>query len=207
MGPAAGKLTAAAAAPLGAGRAGAMAATAGAGMLSIELGVAKILGATFGTSLPVWAAVLGVTMLALAAGYFAGGAWVDRRPTARGLSLLFGGAALLAFALPWTGPALTRAFAGWGVPAGSTAASLFLLGPALLLLGMTTPALIRLSAAQVEGSGSAAGVVYAMTTVGGVAMSVACSLWLFPELGLRWTGLLTAVVLSGGAVGGMTQKR
>lgn len=194
-------------APLGSGRAGAMAAAAGAGILSIELGTAKILGAAFGTSLPVWAAMLGLAMLALALGYWAGGAWIDRRPYAGGLAWLFGGAAVLALGLPWAGPVAVRALAGLGVQAGSTVASLLLLGPPLMLLGMTTPALIRLSAAQVEGSGSAAGIVYAMTTVGGVAMSVACSLWLFPELGLRWTGLLTAALLSGGAAGGMRQKK
>jgi hypothetical protein len=203
MGPAAGELNP----PLGRKLAGALAAASGAGMLSIELGAAKVLGATFGTSLPVWAAVLGVTMLALAAGYFAGGGWVDRRPAARGLAWMFGGAAALALALPWIGPAATRAFAGWGVQAGATAASLLLLGPALTLLGMTTPALVRLSAARVEESGSAAGVVYAMTTAGGVLMSAACSLWLFPDLGLRWTGLLTAILLCGGVLGGLRQKR
>ncbi len=183
-----------------------LAALAGAGMLAVELVVAKLMAGTFGTSLNVWASVLAVTMLSLAAGYFAGGAWVDRAPKPGVLTKMFGVAAALALAAPWVGPVVLSGVAGLGLEAGSIAAALLLLGPALAFLGMTSPALIRLGAAGIEQSGSTAGLVYALTTAGGVVMSLACSLWLIPSLGLRIASLAAAALLAGGAALPLTVK-
>jgi len=183
-----------------------LAAAAGAGMLAVELIVAKLMAGTFGTSLNVWASVLAVTMLSLAAGYFAGGAWVDRSPRPAVLTKLFGVAAALALAAPWLGAVALSGLAGLGLAAGSVAAALLLLGPALVFLGMTSPALIRLGTTDIEQSGSTAGLVYAFTTAGGVAMSLVCSLWLIPSLGLRIASLAAAALLTGGAALSLTAR-
>ncbi|HYQ72901.1 MAG TPA: hypothetical protein VET88_13365, partial [Gammaproteobacteria bacterium] len=56
-----------------------LAAVAGAAVMVVELGVARVLTPVFGGSISVWAIVIATTMLALAAGYAFGGYRADRR--------------------------------------------------------------------------------------------------------------------------------
>jgi predicted membrane-bound spermidine synthase len=56
----------------------ALAAVAGAAVMVVELGVARVLTPVFGGSIAVWAIVIATTMLALAAGYAVGGYLADR---------------------------------------------------------------------------------------------------------------------------------
>ncbi|MFN5933632.1 MAG: spermidine synthase, partial [Roseiflexaceae bacterium] len=50
---------------------------AGAGTLAIEMAAPRLLAPAFGTSQPIWAAVIGMTLLYLAVGYHVGGRWAD----------------------------------------------------------------------------------------------------------------------------------
>ncbi|RLT31599.1 MAG: hypothetical protein DWI55_06075, partial [Chloroflexi bacterium] len=50
---------------------------AGAGTLAIEMIAPRLLAPAFGTSQPIWAAVIGMTLLYLAIGYHLGGRWAD----------------------------------------------------------------------------------------------------------------------------------
>ena len=56
----------------------ALAAVAGAAVMVVELGVARVLTPVFGGSITVWAIVIATTMLALALGYAIGGYLADR---------------------------------------------------------------------------------------------------------------------------------
>ena len=51
----------------------ALATVAGAAVMVVELGVARVLTPVFGGSITVWAIVIATTMLALALGYAVGG--------------------------------------------------------------------------------------------------------------------------------------
>src|SRR5579872_3961127 len=61
---------------------------AGAAVMVIEILGTRIIGPVFGVNLFIWAALLTVTLTALAAGYYSGGVLVDRRPNARLLNLI-----------------------------------------------------------------------------------------------------------------------
>ena len=56
----------------------ALAMVAGAAVMVVELGVARVLTPVFGGSITVWAIVIATTMLALAMGYAVGGYLADR---------------------------------------------------------------------------------------------------------------------------------
>src|SRR5512145_753313 len=58
----------------------ATATVAGAAVMIIEILGAKMLAPFFGTSHFVWTAQIAVTLVALAAGYYAGGRWADSGP-------------------------------------------------------------------------------------------------------------------------------
>jgi len=74
----------------------------GAVIMAVELLGARMLSPVFGGSLTVWAAMISVTMLSLAVGYFAGGWLADRRPRpALVAGLLLAAAALAALWRAW----------------------------------------------------------------------------------------------------------
>ena len=74
----------------------------GASLMAVELMGAKLLAPFYGSSLYVWTAVLGITVLGLSLGYFFGGQLSVKRPTGKLLILIMSIAALLVFALPAT---------------------------------------------------------------------------------------------------------
>jgi len=65
-------------------------------------------------------------------------------------------------------------------------------------MGATLPILARFLTSSVDSAGREAGRAYAINTLGGVLGTLAAGFWLVPELGLRLTTLLAAV-LNGGS--------
>src|ERR1041384_1144184 len=95
----------------------------GAVVMLVEILGTRIVGPVFGVSLFVWAALLSVTLCALAVGYFAGGVLIDRDPRATRLGwvLLLAGTALAL--VPLLAPVVLRATAGFGPRTGPLSAA------------------------------------------------------------------------------------
>ncbi|MBI1762721.1 MAG: fused MFS/spermidine synthase [Acidobacteria bacterium] len=166
----------------------------GASVMVVEILGSRILAPTFGTTLHVWSALITVTLAALALGYSFGGRLADDKPGLRTLMIVIGisaGTLLLSDLL--TAPVLRFAYGG-GMVIGTFVAAVLLFLPTLFLLGMVSPMAVRAAADQ-NHLGQSVGNLYALSTVGSVAGSLAVSLLLIPRLNVHTAVILTAVAL------------
>jgi predicted membrane-bound spermidine synthase len=171
------------------------AAITGACVLIVEILGAKMLSPYFGTSHFVWTAQIAVTLLALAAGYYLGGRWVDHSPRLGNIYLaILGAAVYLAATVPLV-RGVSFACLKMNLALGSLLASLFLFLVPLALLAMTGPFLVRILTKSVSQVGGNVGRLTSISTLGSVAGTLLIGYVLIPRLPNSVTMLATAGVL------------
>lgn len=184
------------------------AAVIGASVMAVEILGARLLGVAYGGSLAVWAAMIAVTLLSLAAGYFVGGWAADKCPRP---ALLYGillTASALVVLCPHTRFVLKACHGALGIEIGALASSAIVFSLPLGLMGVTGPFVIRLLCREGRGIGVRAGGVYAISTLGSVAGTLLTGLWLIPTFGTASGFRLAAVVAAlTAAIGLLTALR
>src|SRR2546422_4223470 len=169
--------------------------------LGIEFAAARLLAPFFGQSLFIWGTLIGLILIYLTIGYYAGGRLPDRRPDARLLYQIAAAAALLTAAIPIVSrPILSLAQTGFaelsvGLVLGSLISVIILFAAPVILLGMVSPFVIRLRIRQLETAGNAAGAVYALSTLGSILGTFIPVFWLIPTFGTRPTIFTLAFLL------------
>lgn len=173
-----------------------LAFTEGAAVMVAELVGARMLAPLYGNSLYVWGAIIGITLISLTLGYYLGGLLSYRRRRAEiVLWFLLSGAFLIAV-MPQLGHKLMVAFEGMAtVRAILLLTSIYLLPP-LLLLGATTPLIISVLTREAADAGRVSGLVYAISTVGGILGTFAAGFYLIPEFGLTRTAIAGGITLA-----------
>ncbi len=167
----------------------------GASVMGIELAGAKMIAPFYGTSLYVWASVLAVTLGGLTTGYFVGG-WATYRYSSQKLLffILLTGTFLIAL-MPLLALKLIPATSGLGLRAGSLVSSMLFMFLPLVCMGMVSPTLIQLNNIELKGTGKTAGTIYAISTVGGIIMTLFMGFYLLPEWGIRNSVFLISALL------------
>ncbi|MCC6831276.1 MAG: fused MFS/spermidine synthase [Thermoleophilia bacterium] len=174
----------------------------GASSLATEMTGARLLAPYFGTSDLVWANVIGLILLSLSLGYWAGGRMADRHPTTRALASVVLVAACALAVIPFAARPLfsSSAHAFADVSAGAFVASFFgalaMFIVPVTALGAVTPWAVRLAVADVGTAGAVAGRLYALSTIGSIAGTFLPVLVLIPAVGTRRTILGVAAVLA-----------
>ena len=171
--------------------------------LGTEIATSRLIAPFFGTSLFVWANVIGFVLFYLTLGYYVGGRLADRFPREVVLYQLTAVAAVLIALLPFVSRPILQysqeAFATYslGVFWGSLLVVMLLLAVPITLLGCVSPYAIRLSLedGDVKQSGSVAGKLYAISTVGSLLGAFLPTLVLIPNIGTRNTFLTFAITL------------
>lgn len=167
----------------------------GGSVMVVELLGAKIIAPYYGTSLYVWSSVLGVTLGALALGYFLGGQISRKYPGEKNLFiiLLLGG--FFTAIAPLIAPKILLLTATLGVRLGSlVSVFLYLLVP-ITCLGSVSPIIIQLINKDQEEAGKSAGTVYAISTVGGILATFLTGFYLIPTIGIKITAFITGGLL------------
>src|SRR5205807_10274272 len=161
----------------------------GACSLAVELSASRLLAPYFGTSLFVWANLIGLILLYLTIGYYLGGRLADRYPRPTVLYLLTTSAAFLIGLIPF----ISRPILGWSLSSfasysisvfyGSLVSVILLFAIPMILLGCVSPFAIRLTIERVGKSGRTAGQLYAISTAGSILGTFLPVLWLIPTIG------------------------
>lgn len=183
-------------------------AVVGAVLMGFEMLGSRYLIPYFGGGINTWAGLISVVLCGLAIGYLVGGRLVDREASPRviGIPVAFAAAylALVPLAvdhvLRWVMDTL-----GYGAVAILFASSILLLVP-FSLLGILSPAAVRLLIRSTEESGRVAGVVYGLSTIGNVFGVLFTTFLLIPTIGVRPITYLYAVLLAACAVSLLTLR-
>ncbi|PDW02629.1 spermidine synthase [Candidatus Viridilinea mediisalina] len=189
----------------------------GVGTLGIEMVMPRLMAPFFGTSQPIWAVVIGMTLAYLAAGYWLGGRLADRRPDERLLFWLIAWAGFLCAIIPLIArPVLLWAQMGLRhVAAGSFLGALIvvvlLFAAPVTMMAMVGPFAIRLQlrrmAAGIEVAGRTVGTISALSTVGSILGTFLTVLLFIPLIGTSATLFLFAAFLVGLALVGLRDWR
>ena len=187
---------------------------AGASVMIVELAASRVLAPSFGNTLYTWTALIGVILVALSGGYYAGGTLADRFPRPAVLLHLLAAAALFVLLVPVLTRSVTGALAPEGRQVdlvwGPLTAALLLFALPGCLLGTVTPFAIKLLSLRThnERVGTSAGTVAMLSTVGSVLGTFGAGFVLIPALGIKAIFLIVGLMLAlTAALGYLLTKR
>lgn len=173
----------------------ATAAVCGALIMVIEVLGSRVLGPFYGVSLFVWTSLITVTLVALAAGYAAGGVLSDKKSSPDWLYGIILAAGFLVLLIPAAKSAVLKLCLPLGLRAGSLISAFLLFGPSLFLLGCVSPYIIKIAAREMANIGRTVGVFYAVSTAGSFIGTVLTGFVLIAYLGINRIFLVIGVLL------------
>ena len=177
--------------------------------LALEMCAERLMEPYFGTSLIVWASLIGLILVYLTVGYFVGGRLADRYPSEQVLCVITAAAALATSLIPLVSQQILQ----WSVTGleqvsvsiflSSLVGTILLFAVPVTLLGIVSPFAIRLLTKDVAQSGRSSGSLYAISTFGSIIGAFLPVLWLIPTFGVRRTLLIFGVLLFAASLWGL----
>lgn len=168
----------------------------GAAVMAVELLSARMLAPYFGASLYVWATVIGLTLIGLAIGYFAGGKIADKHIGLNTLHWVLLSAAVFLMCMHFSAQYLTEAFRDASLQNALILVSVWLIVPPLVLLGMVPTLVIRYFKKGKAEAGQTTGYVFTLSSVSGIVALFLLGFYIIPQYGLTAPSLII-----GGLVG------
>lgn len=139
----------------------------GATVMVVEILGSRVIGPFFGAGLYVWTSLITVTLVALAIGYWGGGMLSDHRWNHTDwLYALIGLAGIFILLVPLVKVPAIKMVLPLGLRFGSLLSAGLLFGPALLLLGMVSPLVIKAAIRETSSVGRTVGLFSSVSTVG-----------------------------------------
>jgi spermidine synthase len=188
----------------------------GMAIMAIEISASRLLAPYFGTSTFVWTNIIGVIMVALAIGYYAGGKLSDQKPEPDLLIKIIIFACLILLTVPFAVKPLVE-FITSNLNLWQSATALIFIGSLLtvailfifpiILLGMVSPFIIKLLSQSNGHIGKDAGLVFSISTVGSIAGTFLPVLLFIPFWGTRKTIIFFSLLLFFTALCGLLKKK
>lgn len=158
---------------------------AGAILMALELVGSRVLAPHFGGSIFVWGSLIGVFLAALSIGYYLGGRLVDSRPSPALLAAILFAAGILVLLIPRYDDLIAARIIdrNMGPRAEPLAACMIFFFIPGVLMAVTSPFVIRLTAKTLSRVGRTAGAVFAISTIGSIAGTLGAAFYLIPAMG------------------------
>ncbi|MCE3295399.1 MAG: hypothetical protein K0R65_1113 [Crocinitomicaceae bacterium] len=169
----------------------------GALVIFAEMLGAKLLASYFGNSLVVWTSVISITIAALTLGYYLGGKLSVKENKIKILATIFSLAALFLAIMPSWSMFLFEKCQSMSVIKGSVVSVIFLVAPAVLCLGISSPIIIQLLTEQNKEAGKSSGQAYAISTLAGILATLLIGFYLLPNFGISIPVFCAALALAG----------
>jgi len=162
----------------------------GAVVMAYEIIGSRILGPYVGTSIFVWASIIGIILLSLSSGYYFGGRMADRYPNQRRLGMIIGISGMFILASLLIKKPLLMFLSGMilNVQLNALLSSLLLFAAPAFLLGMVSPYAARLKIRNTRSAGATVGYLYALSTIGSIFGTFLAGFYLIP--GFRLTSIM-----------------
>jgi spermidine synthase len=159
----------------------------GAVLMGLEIVGSRLLAPYFGNSVFVWGSLISLFLIALSAGYYAGGRVADRHPSQALLNSILIGVSAWLFAIAAMAGPVCEAVSAEDMKLGEkwgpllAAAILFLLPS--IGMGVVSPFAVRLATHTVASVGKTSGTLYALSTIGSIAGTMITTFVLIPSMG------------------------
>jgi len=181
-------------------------------VMALELAASRLYAPYFGSSIHVWAGLIGALLFFLAAGNYLGG-WLSRRGS--GLRTLYGlviVAAVYGAFSPYIAVPVMRWFSvaagtGGNMLPGILVTTLSALALPLVMLGCVLPLATGELTREASDAGRTAGTLYALSTVGSITGVFLPALVTLPELGTRLTFVVFSLAAGAAAAAGLAKSR
>lgn len=170
---------------------------AGGIVMMYELAGSRVLAPYVGTSIFVWASLIGVILGSLSVGYYYGGKIADKRQETITLAFIIACAAIFVRLTAVLRDIVPEFLLKWqlGLQMESVLLTLILFAPASLFLGMVSPYATRLRLSGIEGSGSIVGRLSAISTIGSIGGTFLAGFYLIPHFGTSKILVVTSLAL------------
>jgi len=157
----------------------------GASILILEILGTRILAPFYGTTLFVWSALISVTIVFLAIGYFLGGKIADKKSSPKILYSIIFLSAISIFLIPKIDELILTLTDSFGAKIGPFISSLVLFSAPMVLLAMVIPFVIKIQAKKLSKIGETTGNLYAISTVGSFVGAILVAFFLIPNFGVE----------------------
>lgn len=167
----------------------------GGSLMATELLSARMMAPYFGSSIFVWASVLGVTLGALALGYYQGGALSQHEKRDKILLSVLIVCGALMIAMPFTAQWVLNYAHYFEFHEAVILSSVLIILPPVTGMGMVSPLMVANLDGSLESAGKRAGIVYTVSTIGGIVFTFLFGFYIIPNFGLILPSMITGFIL------------
>lgn len=167
----------------------------GAAVMITEIAAGKIVAPYFGTSIQIWAIILSSTLLGLALGYFTGGYLTKKHTAIKLVYFLMFLAGLFITIMPLVSQFLINSIDTGSIIVTALLAIPIFLIPPIFLMGAMSPVIIFQLCDDNSDAGYYAGLIYGISTIGGILSTLIFGIFVLPNLGVIKPMYITGTVL------------
>ncbi len=163
-------------------------------IMAIEIMGGNILTTFFGPSIYLWTGILAISLAGLASGYFIASK-LSSNTDIKKLFLMIVGISFFTSTIPLIADYLIPFTLNFEIRLGVTIGCFLLLFPVMLFCGLVSPYIIQLITMDGKSAGKNAGVVYSVSTFGGIVFTFITGFWMIPFLGIRKSLLMLGITI------------